>query len=149
MVPGSFRERLGSILAAREWFWLLFLSRRRELLCISPQSCCSGAKAGNSSGFTKRPWELMVVSGSSWEHPESILAASRATVPVYKNAAPALRIAVLAYNRQLPRFKHSSAFLEASGGFLSKLKLKAIARPVAAHAPKSGRAGFSLQLWQC
>ena len=146
MVPGSFRERLGSILAAQEWFWLLLLSRRRELLCINPQSCCSGAKAGNSSGFAKRPWELVMVSGSSWEHPESILAASRATilahsaaVPVYRNSAPALRIVVLAYNRQFPRFKHSSAFLEASGSFLSKLKLKAIARPAAAHAPKSAR----------
>ena len=74
-----------------------------------------------------------MVSGSSWEHLESSLAASRdtilahsAAVPVYRNAAPALRIVVLAYNRQFPRFKHSSAFLEASGGFLSKLKLKAI-----------------------
>ena len=97
-----------------------------------------------------------MVSGSFWEHPESILAASRATVLahsaavlVYRHAAPALRIMVLAYNRQCLRFKHSSAFLEDSGGFLPNLKLKAIARPVAAHAPKSGRAGVSLQLWQC
>ena len=34
-------------------------------------------------------------------------------------------------------FAHSSEFLGASGGFSLKLQLKPIARPVAAHAPKS------------
>ena len=66
--------------------------------------------------------------------------AHSALVVAYRNAAPALRIVV---------FAHSSEFLGASGGFSLKLKLKPIARPVAAHAPKSGRAGVSLQLWQC
>ena len=60
-----------------------------------------------------------------------------AVVLAYRNAAPALRIVVFVY---------SSEFLGAYRGFSSKLKLKPIARPVAAHAPKSGRAGFSLQL---
>ena len=160
MVPGGFRERLGSILTAWEWFWLLpeLLSRRRELLYIRPQSCCSSTNAGSSFGFgtPRRPWELLVVSGNFWEHLEWILAAPRITilahsaaVPVYRNATPALRIVFLACNRQFPRFKHSSAFLAASGDFSSKLKLKAIARPFAAHALESGRAGMSLQLWQC
>ena len=66
--------------------------------------------------------------------------AHSALVVAYRNAAPALRIVV---------FAHSSEFLGATGGFSLKLQLKPIARPVAAHAPKSGRAGVSLQLWQC
>ena len=81
MVSGSFYKRLGPPgidSSAWDWFWLLpeLLSRRIELLS-SPQSCCSSAKAGNSFGIRtpRRPWELVVVSGSFWEHLESILVA--------------------------------------------------------------------------
>ena len=81
------------------------------------------------------------------------------------------RVVGVAAARRFLGFRYSRASLGASGGLgasgsfwedlesilaawewswlLPELQLKPIARPVAAHAPKSGRASFSLPLWQC